>query len=114
MAGGLAGMPGVVSGRLYRPGGSYHAPALPTVGRDQAGADALGAAGDDGDLLALIAHGAPVGAVVGGYMIAGSLGGGDSGVGSTVLQRPRGSPSTNACIWAAAPPLDPPRARPPL
>jgi hypothetical protein len=42
-----------VLGRLHCAGGSYHAPALPAVGRDQAGADALGAAGDDGDLLAL-------------------------------------------------------------
>jgi len=46
--------------------GSYHAPASPVAGGDQAGADARGAAGDDGGLLALIAHGVPVGAVAGG------------------------------------------------
>src|SRR5216683_1472691 len=52
-----------VLGRLHCAGGSYHAPALPAVGGDQAGADALGAAGDDGGLLAVIGHGVPVGAV---------------------------------------------------
>ena len=36
--------------RIDRPGGSHHRPALPTVPGDQAGADALGAAGDDGYL----------------------------------------------------------------
>ena len=46
---------------------------------DQARADALGAAGDDGDLLARRAHDVPR-AVAGGRMIAGSLGCGDSGV----------------------------------
>src|SRR6478672_10254522 len=55
-----------VLGRLHCAGGSYHAPALPAAGREQAGADALGAAGDDGDLLVLVAHGVPVGAVAGG------------------------------------------------
>jgi len=62
----ILGLPlGTAKSRVY-----YGLPtlrlALQDRGRDQAGADALGAAGDDGDLLALIAHGVPVGAVVGG------------------------------------------------
>jgi hypothetical protein len=36
---------------------------LPAVGRDQARADPLGAAGDDGGLLAWLVHGDPVSAV---------------------------------------------------
>src|SRR5215468_7527949 len=71
-----------------------------------------GAAGDDGDLLALIAHGVPVGAVAGGYMIAGSLGCGDSGVVSTVIQGASGSASRIACIWAAPRAWYRPSARP--
>ena len=34
-----------------REGAGHHRPASPAVPGDQAGADALGAAGDDGDLL---------------------------------------------------------------
>jgi NAD(P)-dependent dehydrogenase (short-subunit alcohol dehydrogenase family) len=36
--------------QIDRPGGSHHRPTLPTVPGDQAGGDALGAAGDDGYL----------------------------------------------------------------
>ena len=36
--------------QIDRPGGSHHRPALPAVPGDQASADAVGAAGDDGYL----------------------------------------------------------------
>src|SRR5690349_16780246 len=98
-------------GRLDCAGSSYHAPVLPAVGRDQAGADSLGR-WCDGGLPALIAHGVPVGAVEGGYMIVGSLGCGDSGVVSTVIHGASGSASRIACIWAASRAWYRPTARP--
>src|SRR5258706_3599383 len=101
-----------VLGRPYRAGGSDHTPALPAVGRDQARADALGAAGNDGDLPARSAHGVPAGAVAGGWMIAGSLGCGDSGVVSTAIQGASGSDARIASIWAASRAWYRPSARP--
>src|SRR5262249_39496822 len=67
---------------------------------------------DDGGLLALIAHGVPAGAVAGGYMVAGSLGGDDSGGGFAGIHGARGSAARIARIWAARRAWYRPSARP--
>src|SRR5262249_53101164 len=67
---------------------------------------------DDGGLLALIAHGVPAGAVAGGYMVAGAVGGGPRGVAAAVLQGCSGSSSRTACSRAAARARYRPSARP--
>ena len=61
---------------------------------------------------ARLAHGVPAGAVAGGWMIAGSLGSGDSGVVSMVIQGASGSDARIACIRAASRAWYRPSARP--
>ena len=88
--------------RLDRAGVGHDRPAPPAVPGDQAGADPLRGAGDDGDPLAGSGHE---------VLSAGSLGCGLSGVVSTVIHGSRGSDFNIACISAGFPAFHRPSAR---
>src|ERR1017187_3776456 len=88
---------GPVLGGLDRAGVGDDRPVPPPVGGDEAGADALGTSGDDGDPLAGSGHG--VGQVL---AVAGSLGCRVSGLVWTVIQASSGSDFRIACISAAS------------
>src|SRR5260370_7565282 len=70
-------------------------------------------AGDDGGLLAGSAQGVGAGAGAGGWVIAGSLGCGVSGVVSAVTRGDNGTDRKIAGIWPASPPWYIPTPPPP-